>query len=210
MSAPVTSAVDQLAIVRAHVESLQAEIRANSESQRTLFRLCLAGIAAVVALRKDISLDDLQVFLPPAPILAMGVLAFWLAETTFVVRQGRWLAIAEKNINRLAGEPLVQYEQALWQRRTQRFSWPPWKFWTVGLMFSGAYILAEVVLMQSSRLNSLTAVPEALYCLSGVALVMAGSYYQRLFWEIDRKEVASVSTTTKAAGEDSEIAAFGA
>ena len=65
-------------VVRANMENLRQEATGWMQSQSTLWRTAIAGIAAVLVLDRDV---DLIRFLPLVPTLAMALLLQWLAQT---------------------------------------------------------------------------------------------------------------------------------
>ena len=105
---------DKIFIIQSNIEALRKEINLRIESQNNLWRLVIAGLAAVVILKSDF---DIGRFLPVLPVVGMLILAYWLGETLFVFRTGRWIASMEAQINTLVGHDLLQYESTLWRQR---------------------------------------------------------------------------------------------
>ena len=111
--------VEKLTILREQITALRSEVVRYSDSQRTIARYAVVGVAAIAALRKDLSISDFEAFLPIVPILAMGLIAILVLENVFIFRSGRWLAAAEQQLNAIAGEEFLRYEQSIhtWRRK---------------------------------------------------------------------------------------------
>lgn len=175
---------ERIAVVQEHNRALRAEVASNSESQRQLFRMALVGLVAVFALRKDLTLADLGTLLPIIPIVAMGVAAFWAAETALIFRLARGLAEGERKINQIAGEVLVTHEQNFWAWRKR---WLPRSFAFVASLFlllSGGYYWLVQDLMRSSSLSSQIGFDYIVYSAAVITHVIASVYGVRIVGEL--------------------------
>lgn len=175
---------EKVAIIQEHAKTLRAEVQRNAESQRKLFQWVILGIAGAVALRKDVAVSDLQAFLPFMPILAMIIIAFWLAETSFSFRCGRWLSLAEERINELASGELVGYEQELlrWRRRVFNHNWIYYVLGYLGL--SIAYYTLVAYLMSVSELRRHAGFTVLVYTLAVISNLSALVQLFRVRYEL--------------------------
>jgi hypothetical protein len=114
-SAEVVTKQQKIEVVRTNMENLRQEATGWMQSQSSLWRTAIAGIAAVLVLDRDV---DLVRFLPLIPTLGMALLLQWLAQTFMVFRIGRALAVEETRINSWLGDPVaLSHERTLWGER---------------------------------------------------------------------------------------------
>jgi hypothetical protein len=177
---------DKIEIIREHASSLRNEAARNAESQRTIFKLVIAGIAGIAVLRKDVELADLQAFLPLAPILVMIVIAVWLGETAFSFRCGRWLAIAEERINELAGAKLLDYETELLRWRIRVFKQHIAIYGLLSAVTSVGYYALLLDLLKDSALTNQKGFSELLLVLAVLANAVAIVHLFRIRYELRR------------------------
>ena len=175
---------DKIAIIREHASSLRNEAARNAESQRTIFKLVIAGIAGIAVLRKDIELADLQAFLPLAPILGMIVIAVWLGETAFSFRCGRWLAVAEGRINELARAKLLDYETELLRWRIRVFKRHFVIYGLLSVVTSVGYYALLLQLLKNSALTNQKGFSELLVVLAVLANAVAIVHLFRIRYEL--------------------------
>lgn len=136
-----TADPQSLDAVRTHMDSLRREIGSRLETQNTVWRTLVAGLAAVIILKEDI---DIGRFLPLVPILGAVLATVWLNNQLMIVRGGYSLGLDEERIGRLLGDPtLLQHETVLWTWRKglARRRWTWWTLWAVGAAVQVAAIL---------------------------------------------------------------------
>jgi hypothetical protein len=155
----------RLVLLRDQLTFHREEAKHKSESQRTIARIAIAGLAAVAVLRDDIDWDRIAVLLPFAPMLVMALFTYWTAETAFVYRFGRWNAHLEYRINQLLGVRVLTHEMDLWQGRQRIFGRPVWAYALVGLAVTATHIGSTVLLIVSDVYGKDSAV--------GIAVVLA-------------------------------------
>jgi hypothetical protein len=163
-----TADLQSLDAVRAHMESLRREIGGRLETQNTVWRTLVAGLAAVLILKEDI---DIGRFLPLVPILGAVLATVWLNNQLMIVRGGYSLGLDEERIGRLVGDPaFLQHETVLWTWRKglaqRRWAW--WTLWAVG---AAVQLVAIFLLWEESALPK---GPGPYGAVLGAAVIVAG------------------------------------
>lgn len=190
---------DKVAVIQEQINGLRAEAQRNADSQRKLFQWVIVGVAGVVALREGEPARVLQTFLPLVPILAMIIIAFWLAETSFSFRCGRWISLSEKRINSIASTVLVDYEQALLRWRRRVFSYPWYLYLLVFVVFSAGYYFLVFRLMQNSRLRLFEGFYEVIYTLAVISNLAALVQLRRVHYELQPEAEVEAQRVDEAA-----------
>lgn len=189
------------AVIQTHAQDLRKEVESNATSQRTIFRMGIIGLAAIIALRKDLTVADVQDMLPIFPLLGMAIVAFTAAELTLVFRLARALANTEVRINALAKRKLLTHDQDFWEYRRRHFFIPSNStlasiFIVVGVLFVGL----EWLLLQSSELNDYPSVRLLVYLLAAITHVITIGYYARSVAELRVPMISESDTLTEVTG----------
>ncbi|HKP74826.1 MAG TPA: hypothetical protein VJT67_04750 [Longimicrobiaceae bacterium] len=173
---------DKIEILKEQIASLRSEVVRYSDSQRTIARYAVIGTAAVVALRKDLPNEGLESLLPILPIVAMGMFAIMVLENVFIFRAGRWLAAAEIQLNALAGEDFLQYEQSIRDWRSNWLAYHPALTTLFLILASAAYYWCFFYLSSFSDLSDPIIV--VLWILAIIAHLFALIYFIRMVGEL--------------------------
>lgn len=171
-------------ILREQIAALRSEVVRYSDSQRTIARYSIIGVAAIAVLRKDLSIGDFETFLPIVPIIGMGMIAVMVLENVFIFRSGRWLAAAEKQLNEIAGEPFLVYEQSIRNWRTKWLSYG--RVPTISFLVAAtiAYFWCFFYLLTFSDLSLHPGIVLVLIIFAVIAYLFAGIYFVRMAGEL--------------------------
>jgi hypothetical protein len=187
---------DKIEILKEQIASLRSEVVRYSDSQRTIARYAVVGTAAVVALRKELAVADLEALLPIFPIVAMGMFAIMVLENVFIFRTGRWLAAAERQLNAIAGEDFLQYEQSIRDWRSNWLTHGPVATTLFSMLASAAYYWCFFYLVSFSDLSYPIIV--VLWILAIIAHLFALIYFIRMVGELR----AGIPVLPPASGND--------
>jgi hypothetical protein len=171
---------ERLRILESHLKSLREEISSRLETQNTLWRALVAGLAAVIILDKDV---DVTRFLPLVPILGAVLLAVWLNNQFLIARGGLAMKRDEEEINEITGRRLLRHEMDLWNTRQEVVldHVPLW--WMVLLLGVVALFLGIALfweLPKSSALPRTAGVRAAVYGVAGAVTLIATVTFTRL------------------------------
>lgn len=173
---------DKVSVIQSNIDSLRKEINLRIESQNNLWRLVIAGLAAVVVLKADIEIGR---FLPIVPIVGMLITAYWFSETLFVFRTGRWIASMEAQINTLIGSDLLLYESTMWRQRKATLWGNSWFYIVVAIVTTAAYSFLLLRLLPIAKQSGVHLV-ELLAFAAVLSYVFAGVNLYRL-WSLLRQ-----------------------
>lgn len=162
---------DKAAIVEKQIERLHEEAIERIKTFSALWRTALLGVAGVVALGEERSLN-LVVLLAP-PLLALG-LAYWLNEQASLFVVANAIADEEARLNELTSEKLLTYES---RRRKDRRSALQYRLWALAVLTivgTGAYGAAVYSLSWSPLLRDL--LDSSPHLASAYAVLTIGAY----------------------------------
>jgi hypothetical protein len=174
---------DKVLVIQSNIEALRREINLRIESQNSIGRLVLAGLAAVVVLKADIQIGR---FLPVVPIVGMLITAFWFTETLFVFRTGRWIASMEAQINTLAGSDILQYESTLWQQRKATLWGNNWFYLLLAIGATAAYVFLLYRLLPLARQIGVRGLIDLFILAAVLSYMFAGINLYRI-WSLLRQ-----------------------
>ena len=173
MSDPVRPDDIRLRIWEAQIAYYRDEVKANYESQRSIFRYVIVGVAGVIALRKDLTWDDLRTALPLMPVLAMIFIAYWLWEFGLMYTVGRRIAGFETRINRLLKEDVLSHEIRLLATRRQMLGRSWWMYSVTAVLLSICYYAIVENLRRTAEIWSDKSVGPSLYFIAVLANAVA-------------------------------------
>jgi len=168
---------DKIHIVQSNIEALRKEIHLRIESQNNLWRLVIAGLAAVVVLKSDI---DVGRFLPILPIVGMLILAYWFGETLFVFRTGRWIASMEGQINTLVGKDILQYESTMWRQRKATLWGKDWFYLILAAGATATYLFLLSRLLPIASALGIKGLTDVLIVAAVLSYIFAGTNLFRI------------------------------
>jgi len=168
---------DKVFVIQSNIDALRKEINLRIESQNNLWRLIIAGLAAAVVLKSDI---DVGRFLPVVPIVGMLITAYWLGESLFVFRTGRWIAAMEAQVNDLAGRDLLQYESTLWKHRKATLWGNKWFYLALAFVATGVYLFLLLRLLPIARALRVRGLLDILIFAAILSYLFAGANLYRI------------------------------
>jgi hypothetical protein len=174
---------DKILVVQSNIEALRNEINLRIVSQSTLWRVAIAGLAAVTVLKTDI---DIGRFLPLAPIVGMLITAHWFSETFFLFRTGRWIAFMESQINNLAGSQLLQYESTMWKQRKATLWGKNWFYLSVSVFATALYVLLLYRLWPVTPYSNAISLVDLFYAAAFLSYLFAAVNFYRI-WSLLRQ-----------------------
>jgi hypothetical protein len=177
---------EKIDVIQLYVQSLRKEMNSRIESDLKFGQMIIAGIAAIVVFKGRI-----QDFLPVAPILALLLVLIWQQSEFSLFRLGKRLAREEEKINELAGEPLMEYESALWAERKCWFSkLKRWRLVLYCLVAAFSFLLIRWLMSASLLANGPT--ESVTYAVAGGIVVQILNVFRRecnLFKSDERQSV---------------------
>jgi hypothetical protein len=163
--------------LQAHMDSLRREIGSRLESQNTVWRALVGGLAAVIILKEDVDVDR---FLPLVPLLGTVLITVWLNNQLMIVRGGYSLGLDESKIGQLFGdEVMLEHEATLWRMRKELARWAP-VWWLLFLLAVAVQFVTIYFLWRESDLPQNAGTWLAVYGAAFVVSAVAGFLLKRL------------------------------
>jgi hypothetical protein len=164
-----------IAVLREHIAALRGEGDKVADSQRTLQRFFVIGLAAVVSITNKPTAADVVNFLPFVMLAILGAVGWVAIENALQFRLGRSIWIAERKLSALIQPPrtgwaesaILSHEDMIWRWRANLGN--KWVGRVVITLGAFVFAVSEWLFVAESKL---TAAPVTKVLVATVAVLL--------------------------------------